>query len=165
MTSRRPDDAARIIAKLQRRLDDLWNRASRRGHGHTVGYVDRQFNVATASTSLVDITGLSVTVDVKAGCRYRIILYTPNVTHSGGSGNRAQVTVTDGSNTQIQVRNLGFVSTQGEAGGTLVGYDVPSSSGSKIYKGRMRAISPGTVELVASSEALITLTVEDMGTA
>jgi hypothetical protein len=102
-----------------------------------LGYAERASDFTTTSTSVVDVTDLSVTVTIPAGGRkVKITGYSRWI---GGNGT-VEMFITDGSNTQIQRAT----SSVNMYNANIVGYDTPSA-GSKTYKIRASQGSAGTL--------------------
>lgn len=162
--SRRFDDAPRVIARLQRQVDDLWKLASRKGHGHVLGYAEVTSS-QTGITTETDLTGLSVTVSVGESRRIRISSQITLV-GDGTASQRGALRIKE-STTELQ-RARGIVGT---ASAELVvtitsGVVLTPSSGSHTYKLTLEPEVGGT-EVASAAAASIPafVLVEDIGPA
>jgi len=118
-----------------------------------------------SSTSAADLTGLSVTFTAVAGRRYRI----QGWLRAGGSsttGGDAELLLTDGSNTQLQLDRFGEVDATGLRWTFNIVHYTSPSAGSVTYKLRGRdATSAKNWQTIAASDNPAYLVVEDIGPA
>lgn len=166
MTSRRHDDAARAIARLQRALGDY----ALKGHSHSIpdvlpkgvlGYAERTSN-QTGITGVEVIGGLSVTVDVTANRRIKVTAYVRGTTSTVATDRAALFIREDGSDVQNQVKRFG--GTDLEDGLMAVWIGTPSA-GSRTYDVQYQRIGTGTHTVHAAADGPAFILVEDIGPA
>lgn len=144
-TERRFETPTQAIARLDRRLSDLWSTVSARLVGHTyagpLGLLDYAQSVTPQGsiTTEVDVTGLSVTVDVAANRYIRILGYVR--LHSTVIGDRFIVDVKE-STTYIGKCGDHYLDTTAVSplfyGGPIL---VAPSAGAHTYRLTVRRIS------------------------
>lgn len=118
----------------------------------TLGYAQITSSFSTASTSAVQVTGLTVTVTIPAGGRrVKITAYTNSLSQNTG-GNYTVLNIWDGtvgSGTQLCEYAVFNPSAQG-SGATAIAVVSPSA-GSKTYNVSLKALPSGTGTLNGSS--------------
>jgi hypothetical protein len=116
------------------------------------GYAEITALSNTTTAGPVDTTGLSVTVDVVAGHRYRITFNGPGI-QSSVTGDVGQISITDGAGTRLTGtgRVEALFSNSPCNGGALIATDLPTT-GSKTYKVRHERIS-GTGNVGVGADA------------
>ena len=128
-----------------------------------VAVATRTSGQTISSTSAADLTGLSVTFTAVAGRRYRIQGWVRAGGSSTTDGN-AELLLTDGSNTQLQLDRFGPVTPTGQRWTFNIVHYTSPSAGSVTYKLRGRdATSAKNWQTIAASDNPATLVVEDIG--
>lgn len=115
----------------------------------------------TGVSTVTDITGMSVTFTAVSGRQYKISLFLPQLLGSV-SGDRARITITDGSNNSVFI---GYTNLTPH--GAIVSLSgLTTASGSVTYKARMqRDVGTGTMDSYADAFSVRYLLVEDIGPA
>jgi hypothetical protein len=125
-----------------------------------LGYAEITANQTGITGTMVDITGLSVSVTIGSSRRLRVSVHVATTT-STVSSDRAQGFIREGS-TQLGASTKRFSGTNGEAGFDFAWIGLPSS-GSHTYKASYGRISgTGTHEWNASATAPSFILVEDI---
>lgn len=141
---------------LVSKMDNSWWRVS--GHKRT-GRVARTTLVAavtTASTTIGDVTGGSVTFTAEAGATYelRAKLFVSNNTAADG----VLVALTDNSNTVLDTSPTIVSRTANDQFLVVLQADVSPAAGAVTYKLRFNAVTGGTASVNASATQVVTLT-------
>lgn len=113
-------------------------------------------------TTVVDLTGLSVTWTAVTGRQYRIWL--DAMVFSSVAADSAEITITTSGNTVVGGKNVYCPAVNTQVDASCIAY--VTGSGSVTYKGRARrAVGTGNVSLYAAATFPATLIVEDLGVA
>ena len=123
------------------------------------GYWQTSSNFATSSTSLVDITGATMTFTATAGRLYRA---TVSAYVDGVSSGRFQMPLTDGSNVTKKTFQQQLNSSW--ARGTFAYSYIFTGSGTTTLKVRMSAVDAGTYSVGYNADGF-SYTIEDIGPA
>lgn len=127
----------------------------------TIGYAEITTSPSTFTT-IVDISGLSVTFTAVANRRYRITAGA--ILSSSVANDVARIWITNGSNTQLQAGSTGAMPTATIGHSVLAQVIKTPSAGSITYKVRAeRAIGTGNITLTAGSTVPAYILVEDIG--
>jgi hypothetical protein len=114
----------------------------------------------TGVSTIVDITGMSVTFTAISGRQYKTTLFLPQVT--GTAGDRAKLDIADGSNTTLLASYTNMLTN----GSIIFLSYLSTGSGSITHKARMtRDVGAGTISSYADSVSIRHLLVEDVGPA
>ena len=127
------------------------------------GKVGQATSTTTQSgvSTIVDITGMSVTFTAISGRQYKTTLFLPQVTGTT-AGDRAKLDITDGSNTTLLATYTNMLTN----GSIIVLSYLSTGSGSITHKARMtRDVGSGTIQSYADSVSIRHLLVEDIGPA
>lgn len=165
-TSRRFEDAPKAIKNLKRSIEELRQRTSRKGHGHALGYAEVTSDQTGIDGTIVDLTGLSVTVDVAANRRIKITGYAHFISVSS-LDERGRLRIRDGTNSTLNFANSDFLHSSENQGEDLVVIAVITpASGSHTFKLSAERIAGGTaIEMDASSIHPAFILIEDIGPA
>lgn len=123
-----------------------------------LGYAQITANFSTASTTVVQVTGLTTTVTIPAGGRKVKITAFTAALYNSTAANATQMTIWDGvvgSGTQLS-RTTGIEGGSSSSGGIAVAIVTPAA-GSKTYNVGLIAVTSGTatVEAAATYPAFI----------
>lgn len=102
---------------------------------------------STSSTSLVDVTGMSVTITPQKSDSAVLVICSAQVI-ADGAGTATRVALTDSSNNAMsgaQQANV-FVATNNQ-NVILIGYATPATTSAVTYKMRFRTVTSGTAEI------------------
>jgi len=130
--------------------------------GNTLGYAQIVADITTASTTIVQATGLSTTVTVPAGGRrVKITAYARSATNNN-SGAYAQMFIFDGAvpaGTQLAGSSTQVSAVNQDIPGIVIASHVPSA-GSHTYNVGFRAAGSGTAKIGAVSNEPASILVE-----
>lgn len=131
------------------------------------GVVDYQqitSGTAAVTTTVTDISGLSVTFTAVPGRRYRITGQALIARSAGAAGDTINLYIRDGSGTQLALSQLVTYAGAGANATLSVGVVVAPTAGSKTYKLSFNG-SAGSQTVSASSTNPAWILVEDIGPA
>ena len=118
-------------------------------------------NATQTLTTIVDLTGLVVTVTPPAGRRLKVTLSFRAACNT--VGNRIDGLITDGSNTQLQLRSAAWGSATSD-GGVLTELITTSTGSAMTFKGRCQnGSAANTITVFGAPASLAYIMVEDIG--